>query len=259
MQRAAPEYQSLPSRGSFAPSAFVRPGGQRQFVPMTPGRSAFVSGVPVAAPRIESAPMEAAAPAEAPEVHAAPVARAPSAGREAELEARIAELEATVVEQRRQHDEVLRLAHAEHQMALASANAAEAAAASNSQRFGRMIGELGHLRERAAAELRAEAGEIILTAARRLAGRALQVSPGVLEELVNECVEALGGRALIVRVNPEDVERVAAAVSGGVRVVPDASVHAGCIAEGEGTRVEATMSGGLSTLADELAAWRRTG
>lgn len=259
MHRAATEFQPLPNRGSFAPASFLRPTAERQFVPMSAGRSSFTSGLPI---RTQAPALPAPTVETAPEVPEAPVAAAspaaPSHGREAALEARIAELEAALVERQQQHDEVLRQSYAEHNAALANAQAVEAKAASNSQRLGRLIAEMGSLRDRAMVELREEAGAVLLTAARRLAGRSLQVQPGVLEGLVNECIETLGGKATIIRVHPEDVERVQAAVESGVRVIPDASIPAGCVVEGDGTRVTATLAQGLAVLDEELNAWRRS-
>ncbi len=254
MRRAAPEFQPLPNRGSFAPASFLRPTAERQFVPMSADRSSFTSGLHIrtAAPAVEAAPELPETPA------AAPVPATPSYGREAQLEARIAELEAALVERQRQHDEVLGQSYAEHSAALATAGAAEAKAATNSQRLGRLIAEMESLRERAMVELREEAGAVLLTAARRLAGRSLQVQPGVLEGLVAECIETFGGKATVVRVHPEDVERVQAAVDSGVQVIPDASIPAGCVVEGDGTRVTATLAQGLAVLDDELNAWRRS-
>jgi flagellar biosynthesis/type III secretory pathway protein FliH len=261
MQRAATEFQSLPARGAFSASAFVRPAADRQFVPLTPGRGAFTSGVPLGAQRAQGEPAPVTqVNAETATFGTEPARlQTPSTGPELELSARVAELEQALQEQAARHDEALRLAAAEHAAAVAVAAEHAERANVNSRRLGALIAELGRLREGLVAELRAEAGDVLLVGARRLAGQALQEQPGVLEALVEECVDALGSGALVIRVNPEDVERVQAVVSEGVRVVPDASVGAGCVVEGDGTRVAATVAGGVGSLADELAAWRRSG
>jgi flagellar biosynthesis/type III secretory pathway protein FliH len=265
MPRPAVEHHVLSPRGGFQPSAFLRRAAESPFVPLTPGRTAFTAGLPIrTAPAANvseertatrddapSAPAVTSAPKAAP----APV---PVGEREALLAARVAELEAALAAQAARHEEDSRIAAAEQHAATQNALQNEQRARGNSERLGSLIADVGRLRDRLVAEVRAEAADLLLVGARRLAGRALRSDPGVLEALVGECVDALGGTVLVVRVNPDDVERVQAAVGDSVRVVPDASVVAGCLAEGEGTRVDASLGTTVGTLAAELAAWRRS-
>ncbi len=255
MKRSGIEYQSLPAKGAFDPSDFVKSAGQRPFVGLRPHGGTFTSGVPLA----DASAAPPGSPASASVFPAANLAPEPPTARSARLEARVAELEAELTAQGERHATELRVSLAEGAAALAHGAERDSRGPENAQRLASLIAELARLREKFVAEMRAEAGAVLLVGARRLAGQALQTQPGALEALVEECVAALGGTTLLIRVNPDDVERVAAAVGPGVRVVPDPSVRAGCVAEGEGTRVEATIEGSSTSLAAELAAWKRLG
>jgi type III secretion protein L len=114
----------------------------------------------------------------------------------------------------------------------------------------------------------AKDGAIVLARrmAQRIVGRAVELSPEVMGEIVAEALEASRARAgkVVLRVHPEDlatiererphwITRVAAAVD--VRVVPDPAVgRAGCVVETAVGRLDARLQTQLDALERALRA-----
>lgn len=213
-------------RGAFAPNAATRVGG-------------FTSGLvarPVAA-RVEPPPVPRELEVTAPTVSPEPVAVSPA---EAQFEA----------------SEALRAR--EHQMLLAELEAERKRLRDASARLGQLAGELTRVRGALLAEMRAQAGDVLLAGAQALATRALAADPGLLLSMVDEAVATLGGSGVTVRVNPDDVERVTLAFGGAATVIADEAVHAGCICEGATGTIDRRFDTANAALVAETAAWKKT-
>lgn len=146
----------------------------------------------------------------------------------------------------------------EHQMLLAELESERKRLRDASARLGQLAAELTRVRASLLGEMRAQAGDVLLAGAQALATRALAADPSLLLAMVNEAVETLGGRGAVVRVNPDDVERVTAAFGEAATVIGDESVHAGCICEGAIGTIDRRFDTANAALVAETAAWKRT-
>lgn len=265
-------FRPLSTRGAFVPSS---PGGAaaRAFEPLqfarprsfNAGLSFGVVPVPSDAPAEEPEPapqlnLEGAAgadvePDEDTPAPAAPVVTSAAAKlRDAELEEALQRTERTAAELAER--EAAR--EAEHRLLLADLESQKQKAKSTAERLGQLAGELVRARASLIEEVRASAGTLLLTGARRLAGEALRAQPGLLESLVSEIVHSMSADVVTVRVNPADVERLSATAGETIRVVADPGVQAGCVVYGDAGSVDASLDTGLGALAGEVSAWKRT-
>lgn len=237
-----------------------------EFLPMNP-RGAFVASSGAAGAPRSFAPMSSApATAFAPGLHVKPAqAEAPSDSRPESMPISPTPLDAqqTVLDSLREEmvtesNERERIRTAEHAASMADLERQKDRNQATNERLGQLAGELVRLREAMVHEVRGHAGALLLLGARRLAGEGLRGEAGLLESLVRQTVESLGGGSVMVRVNPEDVERLVAALKDQVRVVGDTSIHAGCIAESDFGSIDATVDGAAGSLLAEVHAWKRT-
>lgn len=146
----------------------------------------------------------------------------------------------------------------EHQMLLAELEAERKRLRDASARLGQLAGELTRVRGSLLAEMRAQAGDVLLAGAQALATRALAADPALLLAMVDEAVATLGGSGVTVRVNPVDVERVSSAFGGAATVIGDEGVHAGCICEGTTGTIDRRFDTANAALVAETAAWKKT-
>ena len=258
-------FTPLTTRGAFTPSPFLK-AAPRAFASFAPVRSSAFTGGFLPAPNAASTasnhevgtvapePSPALAPAAAAPVMPEPVATAAEQAQAAALAEAIRAAEATAADLIDRD----RIRETEHQQLVADLEVQKARAKAATERLGQLAGELGRLRQAMLEEVRANAGTLLLLGARRLAGESLRAQPGLLESLVRDTVATLGGDHVTVRVNPEDVERVALAMGEGVRVVGDTSVRVGGIAEGDHGAVDATADTAAGSLLSEVVAWKRT-
>lgn len=270
-------FRPLSTRGAFVASSM--PGaGARPFLPLdSRATRPFAAGLMVrpAEPALqEEMPLlegdgapEQADPATtaAPEVHA-PETRWSEAAYPPPVSSAAARLQAEAVA------EAVRLSEsaasefaereaareAEHAHLLADLEAQKQKTRAANERLGQLAGDLVRVRQALVEELRTTAGTLLLTGARRLANDSLRAQPGLLEEIVTEIVGAMAADMVTVRVNPADVERLAAVLGDRVRVTGDATVSAGCIAHGDAGSVDASIDAGIGALAAEVSAWKRT-
>jgi flagellar biosynthesis/type III secretory pathway protein FliH len=189
----------------------------------------------------------------APEVHAPPEPVTPEPD-QAELEERRAAEHAEaleLVEQEREamKAEVLRLAAATREMEEAT-RAMEAAA--ETLEAGARALQAAHVT--LVGELRAEAGGVILEAARRIAGDALHADPRLLNALVDEAVNALGRDGLQVHVSPLDADTLRARMPS-LDVVEDFAIEAGCLCVGPAGRIDASLESAMVAVGTAIERW----
>ncbi len=258
-------FRPLTTRGAFVPDTVIA-ARARSFSPLSlPSPSGFVGGIRVASgtpepappreereaePEAAPEPVEAAAPPE-PAAAPAPHAREEAA---AELDELVQQNQALAAEFAER--ELVRTA--EHAQLLADLDVQKAKVRAATDRLGQLAGELVRLQATLTAELRANAGTLLLVGARKLATESLREQPGLLEGLVRETVDTLACGNITVRVNPDDVERVRAAMGDAVRVFADPNVRAGCIAEGDAGLVDSTVDTAAGSLLAEVHQWKRT-
>lgn len=144
---------------------------------------------------------------------------------------------------------------AEHAHLVAELRAQVEAARVESARLAQLATALGEVRARMVAELRAEAADLVVTAATRIAGEALHLQPELLLAMVEEAVQLLGNE-LLIHVAPEDEARLRAALGDRpIRVVADPGVRAGCIAEGPAGRLDASLETAVEALRASVLPW----
>lgn len=147
---------------------------------------------------------------------------------------------------------------AEHQRRLADLDRALAAAKAEEQRFAGLCEQMDGLRTQLLVELRAAAGELVVSTAARIAGDALRTEPELVEALIDEAVSALGEDGLVLRVCPMDEARLRLALGDRkIQVVGDPDVRAGCIASSPVGRIDATLDTAVAALRDAAAVWAR--
>jgi flagellar biosynthesis/type III secretory pathway protein FliH len=147
----------------------------------------------------------------------------------------------------------------EHAAALAELEAERQKMRAANTRLGQLAGELQRLRAAMVAEMRAEASEILLQGARRLAHESLRADESLLAAMAIDAAAALGGDERVVRVNPDDVAALEGQLGDRFKVVADPKIEAGCIVEGHGGSIEATVEAAAAALRADTEAWRRAG
>jgi flagellar biosynthesis/type III secretory pathway protein FliH len=134
----------------------------------------------------------------------------------------------------------------------------EAAWAQRLARLDRLLDDLAQQAPRALGERAAPTVvALALEVARRVVGRALEQDPELLVRWAQDAAARLHGvTEVVVRVNPEDLERLGAppAERAGLRLVwvPDPSVDGGCVVECPAGVVDARLSTQLETLRERL-------
>lgn len=115
-------------------------------------------------------------------------------------------------------------------------------------------------RQRVAQEVREGVGELVLATARRIAGEALRVQPGLLEALVSDAAATLGTEGLCIRVAPRDLDRITRALeASGVAVVADPDMEAGCVASSSRGAVDASLDTAVTALRAVVDQWQSAG
>jgi flagellar biosynthesis/type III secretory pathway protein FliH len=163
----------------------------------------------------------------------------------------IAELEAELIrrEQARQ---------AEFQLRLAELDAERAKLQSATARLGTLAGELVRTRQSMVEQLRTEAGELLLSGARRLAGESLRAHPDLLAARASELAIQLGSGAVRVRVSPTDSETLTPLLDGNFSVIADPAIEAGCFVESAHGAIDGSLPATLEALRAETQVWRRS-
>lgn len=145
---------------------------------------------------------------------------------------------------------------AEHQRLRAELDKATGTARAAAERFVALAEELAGLRRSLVAELRAQATEIIVETAVRIAGDALVVDTSLVDAMIEEAIAELGDADLTLRLSPEDAERVGPALSARkVRVLADPGLRAGCVASGPRGQIDASLDTAVAAVRRTAAPW----
>jgi flagellar biosynthesis/type III secretory pathway protein FliH len=104
-------------------------------------------------------------------------------------------------------------------------------------------------------EIRGEVAQIVLAAARAIAGEALHADPLLLDAMVSTAVEAFGRDGLVVRVAPADAPGVRLR-HPELEVREDATLEAGMVATGPAGSLDASFGRATTAIEDALARWR---
>lgn len=119
--------------------------------------------------------------------------------------------------------------------------------------------ELETTRQKLLSQLRYGSGQIILEAARKIAGDGLRAQPELLDRMVHEAVDALGKKGLVLYVSAEDGDRIRGALApSGIEVEIDFSIEGGVRAEGSSGRLDATLSTAMNALTEVISQWQQT-
>lgn len=144
----------------------------------------------------------------------------------------------------------------EHGAALAAVAERERSLAETEQRLSDIALKLEEDRTALFREARAGLADLILAAARRIAGDALRADPALLDALVDEGVRALGDEGLVLRVSEADFDRVQERLGfRSVLVVADPELDGGCTCEGPAGRIDASKATAEAAIATVLAQW----
>lgn len=114
-------------------------------------------------------------------------------------------------------------------------------------------------RQELAAEAREQTGVLVVGAIRRLCGSLPEALDALIRDRVAAAAEALvGAGEVVLRVRPEDLQAARDTLGGreGWRVVADASLSGGCIAESASGTVDGSLHATMAALDDAVGAWR---
>ncbi len=145
---------------------------------------------------------------------------------------------------------------AEHAAAMASLKGQIAALEATEGRMAAVVQKVEEERSQLLRDARAGLAELILVAAKRIAGDALHTEPALLDALVDEGVSALGEQGLTLRVSLVDYDRVQERLGfQSILVLPDPSIDGGCSCEGPAGRIDATTATAAAAVAAVLVRW----
>lgn len=154
-------------------------------------------------------------------------------------------------------DERAAVREREHEAAMNALADAEGEARAAARTLRETAASLDAMRKVLLAEVRASTAAVILEAARRIAGDELHADPRLLQAIVEEAVRTLGRGGLVVRVCPQDGETLRQALQGGgIEVVEDFSIEGGCICEGPGGSIDASVTRAVAGVAAVLDQWK---
>ncbi len=144
-----------------------------------------------------------------------------------------------------------------HEAAMETLAEAEAETRSAARAMREAAAAFDALRKTLLAEVRESTAAVILEAARRIAGDELHADTSLLTAIVEDGVRTLGRGGLVVRAAPQDGEALRQALVGqGVEVVEDFSIEGGCICEGPGGSIDATVARAVAGVKAVLEQWK---
>lgn len=114
-------------------------------------------------------------------------------------------------------------------------------------------------RQELAAEARQQTGALVVAAIRKLCGTLPEALDALILDRVSAAAEALVGAAeVVLRVRPEDVQAAKDILGGreGWRVVADADLDGGCVAQSASGTVDGSLNATMAALDDAVGAWR---
>jgi flagellar biosynthesis/type III secretory pathway protein FliH len=146
----------------------------------------------------------------------------------------------------------------EHKAAMAAVTQRQKSLEEAEARVVEIARQLQEERNNLVKEARGALGGLIFEAARRIAGEALRVDPGMLDALVDEGVRALGDEGLVIRVSAADAARLRSRLEPrGIKVIADPKVTGGCLCEGPAGRIDASLGAAEAAVGAVLDQWKR--
>ena len=147
----------------------------------------------------------------------------------------------------------------EHAATMAKLQQLQAEEQARLEQLQQLAGELESARQKLLGQLRLGAGQIILEAARKVAGDGLRAQPELLDRMVQDAIDSLGKQGLILYVGPEDEDRIRDALApSGIEVKVDVRIEAGVRAENSTGRLDATLETAMNALTEVISQWRQT-
>jgi flagellar biosynthesis/type III secretory pathway protein FliH len=117
--------------------------------------------------------------------------------------------------------------------------------------------ELEGSRKKLLQQVRTGAGQMILEAARKIAGDALRNQPELVEQMVAEATEALGSKGLVLHVSPQNSEHLLETLKDtGILVETDFQMSGGLRAESPAGRLDASLETALVALSRVVEQWQ---
>ena len=145
----------------------------------------------------------------------------------------------------------------EHAAAMAKLQQLQAEELQKIEQLKALATELEGSRQKMLHQLRTGAGQLILEAARRMAGDALRDQPELLDQMVSEATEALGSKGLVLHVSSQNAEHLAEALKEtGILVETDFQMSGGLRAESPAGRLDASLETALLALSRVVEQWQ---
>ena len=125
------------------------------------------------------------------------------------------------------------------------------------ERLKKLATEMEASRRTMLKQLRTGAGQLILEAARRIAGDGLRTQPELIDQMVVEATEALGSQGLVLHVGTSDAEHLQESLKEtGILVETDFQMAGGLRAESPAGRLDASMETALIALSRVIESWQ---
>jgi flagellar biosynthesis/type III secretory pathway protein FliH len=148
----------------------------------------------------------------------------------------------------------------EHASALQKLQQQQAELQQQSERLKKLASEMETSRRTMLKQLRTGSGQLILEAARRIAGDGLRAQPELIDQMVVEATEALGSKGLVLHVGPLDAEHLLESLKEtGILVETDFVMTGGLRAESPAGRLDASMETALIALSRVIESWQEAG
>jgi flagellar biosynthesis/type III secretory pathway protein FliH len=147
----------------------------------------------------------------------------------------------------------------EHSTALAQLEQLKAEEQALLTRLSHLSSHLEQARQQLLGQFRQGAGQLILEAARKIAGDGLKNQPELLDKMVQDATDALGKKGLVLYIGAIDSARLMDALeNSGIAVEVDFSIEGGLRAETTAGRLDATLETALAAVADVISQWQQT-
>jgi len=147
----------------------------------------------------------------------------------------------------------------EHAAAMVRLQQLQAEEQARLEHLQQLSAELEGARQKLLGQLRFGAGQIILEAARKIAGDGLRTQPELVDRMVQDAIEALGKKGLVLHVSAEDSARLHDALSpSGIEVEADFAIEGGVRAESPSGRLDATLGTAMNALTEVISQWQQT-
>lgn len=145
----------------------------------------------------------------------------------------------------------------EHAAAMAKLQQLQAEETARLEQLKKLALELEGARKTMLKQLRAGSGQLILEAARKIAGDAMMGQPELIERMVSEATDALGSSGLVLHVAPQQAEHLLETLKDtGILVETDFQMAGGLRAESPLGKVDASLETALVALSRVVEQWQ---